>query len=569
MQKNSDAKWETLVVRKVCVQDVRFPTAKEQQGTDAVHINCNYSAGYVSIHAEDTSGALENPPVGHGIVFTIGKGNEVCAQCVDLLAEVIVGHSVHEITTNFAAFFHKLTNEPQLRWIGPEKGAVHLAVSGIVNALWDLWGKLEGKPLWRLLLDIDPEQLVEMLPFKYIEDELSREEALAILKENFAGRAERVKDIEENGFPAYTTAVGWSGYSEEKVRALAKENLAMGFRHFKVKVGLGKERDYERVKLIRDCVGEECTLMADANQVWSVAEAIENVNALSEFRLLWIEEPTAPDDAIGHKKIAEAIKPVGVATGEHAHNRILHKHFCALGAYQFCQTDPARVGGVSEILVICLMAKKFGIPVCLHAGGVGLCELGVHIAIFDYIAISASHEKRFFEYAGALHEHFEDPVIIRNGSYVAPTGLGYASDLRPASIAHYSYPHGTYWRKELQLAGGDFYRFKGNFVATLTPLTADGADVDTSQIAPYAALLPGQKISGVFVNGTSGESVSLTMEERMRVQEAWLKTEEVTSGKIDVITHVGGNSLSEIIELGRHAVRHGSKGLSIFAPTYY
>ena len=386
--------------------------------------------------------------MGHGIIFTIGKGNELCCKAVDLLSEILLGKSVKDVFDNFSHYFNKLTNEPQLRWVGPEKGVVHLSVAGIINALWDLLGKLEKKPLWKLLVDMDPEYLVNTLNFKYVEDVLTREEALQILKDLHPRRQELEQVILSQGYPAYTTGCAWSGYPDEKVQGLCSSALSRGFKAFKVKVGMGLESDTKRLELMRRCIGEDAVLMVDSNQVWTVQQAIDNMKQLARFNLFWIEEPTSPDDAYGHSLIAKELNPLGikVVTGEHAQNRVIHKHFNVLNGYQICQMDSARLAGVNEALVVMLMAKKFNKPVCMHAGGVGLCEMVIHLSIFDYIGITGSFEDRWCEYCDALHEHFLDPVEIKNGCYVAPRGLGYASDMKQESISQFSYPHGSYWR---------------------------------------------------------------------------------------------------------------------------
>ena len=336
-----------------------------------------------------------------------------------------------------------------MRWIGPEKGVSHLCLAGVVNAIWDLWGKLEKRPLWRLLSeDISPEQLVSMLDFSYISDLCSESDALKILKEAYETRNDRIKEMETQGHPAYTTAVGWAGYSDEKVYALTRMAVdEQGFNAFKVKVGTGLEKDEKRVKLVRDAVGPDAYVMTDANQVWDVEEAVRVMDALRKYNITWIEEPTHPDDAYGHAEISKRLKDwnIGVATGEHCSNRVLHKQMMMLDSYKFVQSDPVRVGGLNELIVVFLMAKKVGKPVCLHAGGVGLCEMGIHAALFNYIGVSASLENVWFEYAGALHEHFKTPVEIKGGKYMMPTGFGYGSDMFEESIAMYRYPSGEYW----------------------------------------------------------------------------------------------------------------------------
>lgn len=440
--KSFASKYQDLVITKVSVEWIRYHTSKDEEGTDAVHIDCDYSAAHVKLTCSGSD------IVGYGIIFTIGKGTLTCCQCVEEYKSMVEGKTLGEILGDFRAFWRSLTQHSQLRWIGPEKGASHLCIAGIVNAVWDLWGKLEEKPLWRLLSDLTPEQLISCLDFSYVDDFLSPEAALKILQDNYDSREARIKELGETGYPAYTTAVGWAGYSDEKVIQCCKDAMAMGFNAFKVKVGTGLEKDEKRVALVRECVGKDAWLMTDANQVWSVEESVNTMDVLKKHNVTWIEEPTAPDDAWGHSQIAKRIKHmgIGVATGEHMSNRILHKQYMMLDGYTFVQSDPVRVGGLNELLVVMLMAKHAGKPVCLHAGGTGLCEMGVHVAVFDYIGMSASQENRWFEYAGALHEHFKTPVVIKDGRYVLPTGLGYGADMKDASIEMYRYPEGTYWK---------------------------------------------------------------------------------------------------------------------------
>ena len=439
---NFGDKYNDWVLTNLSVEWVRYHTSKDEEGTDAVHTDCDYSAAHVKIQTN------KGDAIGFGIIFTIGKGSKTCVECVNEFKDLIEGTSLGTILNDFRAFWRKMTQHSQMRWIGPEKGVYHLCVAGVVNAIWDLWGKLEQKPLWKLLSDLTPEQTVSLLDLSYVDDFLSEQDAINILKENYDTRKERIEHMEKEGYPAYTTAVGWAGYSDEKVVKLCKEAKdVQGFNAFKVKVGTGCEKDDARVGLVRKHVGPDAYVMTDANQVWSVNESERVMKVLSKHNITWIEEPTAPDDAWGHAEISKRINPlgIGVATGEHCSNRILHKQMIMLNSYQFVQSDPVRVGGMNELLVVMLMAKKAGKPVCLHAGGVGLCEMGIHAALFDYIGISASLEKRWFEYAGALHEHFKNPVQIKNGCYVLPTGHGYAADMLEESIEMYRYPSGSYW----------------------------------------------------------------------------------------------------------------------------
>jgi L-fuconate dehydratase len=401
----------------------------------------DYSAAYVILNT-DVAGAS-----GHGLTFTTGRGNELCVAAIRALAPLVIGRDFEAITADLGAFWTSLVDDGQLRWVGPEKGVVHLATAAVVNAVWDLFAKAEGKPLWRLLADMSPEQLVRCIPFRYISDALNRDEAFAILEEGLRGREERLETIQMSGYPAYTTSVGWIGYPDDKVRALCRDALAQGWRHFKLKVGRDLPEDIRRAALVRSVIGSERALMLDANQVWDVDEAIEWTRELASFQPLWIEEPTSPDDILGHARIARAMEPfgIGVATGEHCHNRVMFKQLFQSDAIRFAQIDPCRLGGINEALAVQLMAAKFGVAVCPHAGGVGLCEYVQHLSIFDYLAVSKTTDGRVTEYVDHLHEHFVDPAVVRNGHYVAPTAPGTNITMRPSSIDAYSYPLGNEW----------------------------------------------------------------------------------------------------------------------------
>jgi L-fuconate dehydratase len=430
----------TLTIVDVRAYDIRFPTSRTLAGSDAMNVNPDYSAAYVILQSDHPAGLA-----GHGFTFTIGRGNEICVAAIRSLAPLVQGHTLEEFTADMRAFWRYMTSDSQLRWIGPEKGVIHMATAALVNAVWDLWAKVEGKPLWKLLVDMTPEQLVSCIDFRYISDVLSPAEALELLQRQVPTRAEREEHMRRQGFPAYTTGAGWSGYSDEQMRALCRAALREGWRHFKLKVGLGVERDRHRARIMREEIGPDCTLMMDANQVWEVEEAIAAMHELAEFQPLWIEEPTSPDDILGHAAIARAIAPIRVATGEHVQNRIIFKQMFQAGALGFCQIDACRVGGVNEVLAVLLMAAKFGVPVCPHAGGVGLSEYVQHLALFDYIAVSGSLEQRMIEYTPHLHEHFLHPVVIQGARYMPPTAPGYSAEMHPASIAAYSYPDGTAW----------------------------------------------------------------------------------------------------------------------------
>jgi L-fuconate dehydratase len=386
------------------IVDLRFPTSLTNAGTDAVHKDPDYSAAYVILHTDE---GLE----GHGFTFTIGRGNEVCAEAIRAFAPLVVGRDVDEVFAEPAAFWRALAGDSQLRWLGPEKGVIHISMAAIVNAMWDLHARRAKKPLWKLLADLTPRQIVASIDFQYITDALTKDEALAILERQHPTKHEREAILLRDGYPAYTTSAGWMGYSDDKVRLLCREAIADGFTHFKVKVGADPADDARRVGMVRAEIGPDRYLMIDANQAWGVDEAIERVRELTRFNLLWIEEPTSPDDVLGHATIARAVKPVGVATGEHCANRVIFKQLLQAQAISFCQIDSCRLGGVNENLAVILMAAKFGIPVCPHAGGVGLCELVQHLSMWDYMAVSGRMDDRVTEFVDHLHEHFVDPVV--------------------------------------------------------------------------------------------------------------------------------------------------------------
>ena len=430
-----------MVITAVEARDIRFPTSRDLDGSDAMNPDPDYSAAYVTLRTDDRGG-LE----GHGLTFTIGRGNELCVEAIRSLAPLVLGHSLESFTSDLAGFWRHLTGDSQLRWLGPEKGVIHLATAAIVNAVWDLYAKQQQKPLWRLLAEMTPEQLIACIDFRYITDALTPEEALAILRRNEAGKPARTREMEADGFPAYTTSAGWLGYPEAKIRDLCRQAVAGGWNHIKIKVGRDLEDDIRRLQIVREEIGPERKLMVDANQVWDVGQAIEWIRQLARFDPLWIEEPTSPDDVLGHAAIARAVNPIGVATGEHCQNRVVFKQLMQAGAISFCQIDSCRLGGVNEVLAVLLMAAKFGIPVCPHAGGVGLCEYVQHLSIFDYIAVGASLDNRIVEYVDHLHEHFRDPVRMRGSHYLAPLAPGYSIEIRPESLAEFEYPGGPAWQ---------------------------------------------------------------------------------------------------------------------------
>ena len=428
------------IVRAV-TYDVRFPTSLTGAGSDAMNVDPDYSAAYVVLETDGPAG-LE----GHGLTFTIGRGTEVCVAAIEALAPHVVGAAVDELVADLGGLWRRLVTDSQLRWLGPEKGVIHLATAALVNAVWDLHAKLEGKPLWKLLVDLTPEQLVACVDFRYIEDALTPDEALALLRRNEPTRAEREELLLAAGFPAYTTSAGWLGYPEESLPELARAAIDDGFTHVKLKVGGDIESDVRRARLVREAIGPDHRLSLDANQVWGVEQAIAAVGRLAEVDPWWIEEPTSPDDVLGHKRIRDAVAPIRVATGEHVQNRVVFKQLLQLGAIDACQVDCCRLGGVNEVLAVVLLAAKFGVPVCPHAGGVGLCEYAQHVSMFDFIAVGASQENRVCEFVDHLHEHFVDPVRVVGGRYLAPTAPGYSIEIRPESLAEFAFPDGPAWR---------------------------------------------------------------------------------------------------------------------------
>jgi L-fuconate dehydratase len=430
-------------ITSVTVTDVRFPTSLSMDGSDAMNKDGDYSAAYVHLSTDDPSLA------GFGFTFTIGRGNDLCVEAARQRALPLVGRDVDEIVNDLGGIYRELQSDTQLRWLGPEKGVVHLALAAVMNAVWDLAARRAGKPLWRLLVDMTPEQLVDAADLRYLSDALTRDEALAILADAAPTRAARIAELETTGYPCYTTSAGWLGYSDDKLRRLCQEAVDSGYRHIKLKVGANLDDDIRRLGIARGVIGWDANLMIDANQVWDVPEAIEWVRALAQFKPLWIEEPTSPDDVLGHAAIRKAVAPIGVATGEHGMNRVLFKQMFQAEAIDFCQLDSARLASVNEILSVYLMAKKFGVPVCPHAGGVGLCELVQHLSIFDYVAVSGSLEHRVTEYVDHLHEHFVEPCIVVGGAYRLPGAPGYSAEMHEESVAEFRFPGGTYWSSVL------------------------------------------------------------------------------------------------------------------------
>jgi L-fuconate dehydratase len=404
-------------------------------GSDAVNKDPDYSAAYCVL---ETDAGVE----GHGLTFTLGRGNELCVAAVEYLAKQAVGRSLSSITEDLCGFSRLLTDDSQFRWLGPEKGVIHVAAGALVNAVWDLYAKVEGKPVWRLLAEMPAEQIVRAVDFRYIDDALTRAEALEILTRSGDGMLERLARLKEEGYPAYTTSAGWFGFSDEKVRRLCREGLAEGWTHFKLKVGGEPADDLRRAMLMREEIGWENKLMVDANQKWGVDEAIARTRGLAAAKPYWMEEPTNPDDVLGHARIRREVRPVRIATGEHCHNRVMFKQLFQAEAIDVCQIDSCRVAGVNENLAILLMAAKFGVPVCPHAGGVGLCEYVQHLSFFDFLRVSCRMKDRVIEYVDHLHEHFLDPVRIVRGRYRLPTRPGYSIEMKPESLERYTFPGG-------------------------------------------------------------------------------------------------------------------------------
>ncbi len=415
------------------VFDLRFPTSKSLDGSDAMNPDPDYSAAYVILDT-DVDGLA-----GHGLTFTIGRGNDICCMAIRAMEHLVVGTDLEEVAAAPGKYWRHLTSDSQLRWIGPDKGAMHLATGAVVNAVWDLLGRQAGKPVWQLVSELSPEKIADIVDFRYLTDVLTRDEAVAILKKAEAGKAERVETLQREGYACYTTSAGWLGYPEDKLRRLCQEAVDAGFNHVKMKVGRDLQDDIRRLTIAREVIGPDRYLMIDANQVWEVGQAIDWVKKLSFANPFFIEEPTSPDDIAGHRKIREAIGPVKVATGEMCQNRIMFKQFIAEGAIDVVQIDSCRMGGLNEVLSVLLVAAKYGLPVWPHAGGVGLCEYVQHLSMIDYVAVSGTKEGRVIEYVDHLHEHFVDPCIIRNAAYMPPSRPGFSIEMKPESIAEYTF----------------------------------------------------------------------------------------------------------------------------------
>ena len=422
-------------ITKVQTYDFRFPTSQTLSGSDAMNPDPDYSSAYVEVHTNKDDGI-----VGTGFVFTIGRGNDVVCRAIDSMSQVLLGRNVEDFLDNMRSAWDLLVGDSQLRWLGPEKGVEHMAIGAVLSALWDIKAKRAGKPLWRLLAEMEPEELVSTLDFRYLTDALRPEEATEILRQGQEGKEERIKYLLKNGYPGYSTAAGWLGYADEKMVEIAKkETQEKGFKQIKLKVGHNVDDDLRRLALARETVGPEVRLAVDANQVWDVPEAIEWINKFHDFDLAWVEEPTNPDDIIGHATIARAINPIPVATGEQMQNRIMFKQFLQENAFGVMQIDATRVAGPQEIVLEYLMAKKFNKIVCPHAGGVGLCEAVCHFAMFDYCAVSGTMDGRMIEYVDNQHEYFVHPTEIRNGNYVAPTAPGNGTEMTIETAEKYIY----------------------------------------------------------------------------------------------------------------------------------
>ncbi|MGF0539029.1 L-fuconate dehydratase [Agrobacterium sp. ES01] len=413
--------------------DLRFPTSQSLDGSDAMNPDPDYSAAYVIL------GSDKDGIEGHGLTFTIGRGNEICCAAIRALEHLVVGLDLAWVKENPGRFWRHITGDSQLRWIGPDKGAMHLAIGAVVNAVWDMLAKEAGKPVWRLVADMTPEEIVSIVDFRYLTDALTPDEALAILKKAEPGKAERIAILEREGYACYTTSAGWLGYDDEKLRRLCQEAVDQGFTHIKMKVGRDLEDDKRRLRIAREVIGDDRYMMIDANQVWDVGVAIDWIRELSVYKPFFIEEPTSPDDIAGHKAIRDAVAPVKVATGEMCQNRIVFKQMIAGGAIDIVQIDSCRMGGLNEVLAVLLMAAKYGLPVWPHAGGVGLCEYVQHLSMIDYVAVSGTKDGRVIEFVDHLHEHFIDPCVIRNAAYMPPSLPGFSIQMKEESIKTYEF----------------------------------------------------------------------------------------------------------------------------------
>ena len=414
--------------------DLRFPTSKFLDGSDAMNPDPDYSAAYLILetdHPENLSG--------HGFTFTIGRGNDLCISAIEAFRSFVLGRYLEDIVADMGGFWRSLAGDSQLRWVGPEKGVIHLALAAVINAVWDLWAKSVGKPVWKLVADLEPERIISLIDFRHLHDALTPNEALDVLRKQVPTRSVREARLLADGYPAYTTSAGWLGYDDEKLQDKCREALGQGWDHFKIKVGRDLTEDIRRCAIVREEIGPHRRFMIDANQVWEVDEAIKWVGALAQFDPWWIEEPLSPDDILGHGTVARAVRPIRVATGEHAHNRVMFKQLLASDAIDVAQPDTCRLGGLNEVLAVLLLAAKFGKPVCPHAGGVGLCEYAQHISMIDFVVVSGRWDEAMCEHAGHLHEHFVNPIEIDPGRYKAPLQPGFSAEIKPQSIVEYTY----------------------------------------------------------------------------------------------------------------------------------
>ena len=421
------------VIQSLRAIDLRFPTSQHLDGSDAMNPDPDYSAAYVILETDQPGLA------GHGLTFTIGRGNDICCAAIVAMEHLVVGLDLDWIAADMGRFWRHITSDSQLRWIGPDKGAIHLATGAVVNAVWDLWAKSVGKPVWQLVGEMSPEELVRCIDFRYITDCITPDEALALLTERAAGKADRLASLQREGYPCYTTSAGWLGYGDEKLRRLCQEAVDAGFNHVKLKVGRDKADDIRRLRIAREVLGPDRHLMIDANQVWEVDEAVDWLKDLAFAKPWFIEEPTSPDDIEGHRVIRESVAPMQVATGEMCQNRIMFKQFIMRGAIDVVQIDACRLGGVNEVLAVMLMAAKYNLPVCPHAGGVGLCEYVQHLSMIDYLSIAGTREGRVIEYVDHLHEHFKDPCVIQRAAYMLPTAPGFSIEMLPATLVEYAF----------------------------------------------------------------------------------------------------------------------------------
>ncbi|KAI5820084.1 L-galactonate dehydratase [Pyronema omphalodes] len=435
---------EVITITSAISRDIRFPTSLTKDGSDAMNESGDYSSAFCIL---STSSNIQ----GHGMTFTIGRGNSLVCSAIEFLAARIIGRTLQELIQDMGKTWRYLVSDSQLRWIGPEKGVIHLALGAVVNAVWDLWAKSVGKPVWRVVADMTEEEFVGCVDWRYLEDAITREEAVEMLRDMKRGKEERLREAEESmAVPAYTTSAGWLGYGEDKMKALLQETLAQGYKHFKLKVGGNLEQDIRRLSIAREVLGYDNgnVLMVDANQVWSVPQAINNMKKLAKFKPWFIEEPTSPDDILGHKAIREALKEDGieVATGEMCQNRVVFKQLLSSGAIGICQIDACRLGGVNEVMAVLLLAKKFGVPVVPHSGGVGLPEYTQHLSTIDYVCVSG--KKSLLEYVDHLHEHFIYPSVIKDGYYITPMEPGYSVQMKEASMDEFEFPGGAFWQSE-------------------------------------------------------------------------------------------------------------------------